>query len=187
MASVEAAEAGGDQTTPSRPPPTAIPMTGNSGAPLEHLVHPAVCKTMGSGAESASRLGTDFFSQMGPRWAGSGSEPWGPKPTPWPTAAPGGAGREGGALHRPYFTSLRAVVSPALVACRLRFRVFVFFASPLLPFVAIPMSFAPCRLRLCPAPLSPFGRARLPRAAKGQTQSSLVLGHHRHRHLLLDP
>jgi hypothetical protein len=43
-----------------------------------------------------------LFSQMGPRWAGSGSEPWGPQPTPWPTAAPGGAGREGGALHRPY-------------------------------------------------------------------------------------
>jgi hypothetical protein len=43
-----------------------------------------------------------LFSQMGPRWAGSGSGPWGPQPTPWPTAAPGGAGREGGALHRPY-------------------------------------------------------------------------------------
>jgi hypothetical protein len=39
----KAAEGGGDQTTPSRPPPTAIPMIGNSGAPLEHLVHPAVC------------------------------------------------------------------------------------------------------------------------------------------------
>jgi hypothetical protein len=43
-----------------------------------------------------------LFSQMGPRWAGSGSEPWGPQPTPWPTAAPGGEKREGGALHRPY-------------------------------------------------------------------------------------
>jgi hypothetical protein len=26
---------------------------------------------------------------MGPRWAGSGSEPWGPQPTPWPAAARG--------------------------------------------------------------------------------------------------
>jgi hypothetical protein len=43
-----------------------------------------------------------LFLQMGPRWAGSGSEPWPPQPTPWSTAAPGGAGREGGALHRPY-------------------------------------------------------------------------------------
>jgi hypothetical protein len=43
-----------------------------------------------------------LFSQMGPRWAGSGSEHWGPQPTPWPTAAPGGEKREGGALHRPY-------------------------------------------------------------------------------------
>jgi hypothetical protein len=43
-----------------------------------------------------------LFSRMGPRWAGSGSEPWGPQPTPWPTAAPGGEKREGGALHRPY-------------------------------------------------------------------------------------
>jgi hypothetical protein len=77
-------------------------MTGNSGAPLEHLVHPAVCKTRVVQQSSASRLGTYFFSQMGPRWAGSGSEPWGSQPTPWPTAAPGGAGREGGALHRPY-------------------------------------------------------------------------------------
>jgi hypothetical protein len=35
---------------------------------------------------------------------------------------------------------------------------FVFSASPLLPFVAFPMSLVPCRLRLCPAPLSPpFG------------------------------
>jgi hypothetical protein len=63
-------------------------MIGNSGAPLEHPV----------GFTSRNLL----FSQMGPRWAGSGSEPWGPRPTPWPTAAPGGPGREGGALHRPY-------------------------------------------------------------------------------------
>jgi hypothetical protein len=43
-----------------------------------------------------------LFSQMGPGGARSGSKPWAPPPTPWPTAAPGGgAGREGGALHRP--------------------------------------------------------------------------------------
>jgi hypothetical protein len=83
-------------------------MIGNSGAPLEHLVHPAVCKAVGMTAQSASRPGTYFFSQMGPRWAGSGSEPWGPQPTPWPTAAPGGAGREGGALHRPYSVQVRS-------------------------------------------------------------------------------
>jgi hypothetical protein len=41
---------------------------------------------------------------MWPGWAGSGSEPRGPQPAPWPPAAPGGAGRreEGGAVHRPY-------------------------------------------------------------------------------------
>jgi hypothetical protein len=37
------------------------------------------------------------------------------------------------------------------------FAFFVFSASPLLPFVAFPMSFVSGRLRLCPAPLSPFG------------------------------
>jgi hypothetical protein len=42
----KAAEAGGDQKTPSRPPLTAAPMIGNSGAPLEHLVHPAVCEAV---------------------------------------------------------------------------------------------------------------------------------------------
>jgi hypothetical protein len=42
-----------------------------------------------------------FFSHMGPRGPRSGSGPWGPPPTHWPSAAPGGAGREGRALHRP--------------------------------------------------------------------------------------
>jgi hypothetical protein len=37
-----------------------------------------------------------LLSQMGPRWAGSGSEPRGPQPAPWPTAGPGGAGRRAG-------------------------------------------------------------------------------------------
>jgi hypothetical protein len=54
-----------------------------------------------------------LFSQMGPRWAGSGSEPWGPQPTPWPTAAPGGAGRGGGALHRPYCLPSALAAAPA--------------------------------------------------------------------------
>jgi hypothetical protein len=97
----KAAKAGGNQKTPSRPPLTAVPMIGNSGAPLEHLVHPAVCEGLDveqSGFTSWNLL----FSQMGPRWAGSGSGPRGPQQlNPWPTAAPGGAGREGGALHRP--------------------------------------------------------------------------------------
>jgi hypothetical protein len=47
-----------------------------------------------------------LFSQMGPRWAGPGSEPWPgvPNPPPGPPRrlAAGGAGREGRALHRPY-------------------------------------------------------------------------------------
>jgi hypothetical protein len=69
----------------------------------QHLVHPQFVR-----AWMWSKVGFAswnlLFSQMGPRWAGSGSGPWGPQPTPWPTAAPGGAGREGGggALHRPY-------------------------------------------------------------------------------------
>jgi hypothetical protein len=42
VASVEAAEAGGDQTTPSWPPLTAAPVIGNSGAPLEHLASASV-------------------------------------------------------------------------------------------------------------------------------------------------
>jgi hypothetical protein len=78
----KAAEAGGDQTTPMRPPPTAIPMIGNAGAPLEHLLHPAVCKTVRMIAEIGFTSRNLFFSQMGLRWAGSGSEPWGPQPTP---------------------------------------------------------------------------------------------------------
>jgi hypothetical protein len=86
----KAAEAGGDQTTPSRPPPTAIPMMiGNSGAPLEHLVHPAVCKTVGVIAEPASRLGTYLFR----KWLGAG--PGVPNPPPGPPrrlAAQGGKG-----------------------------------------------------------------------------------------------
>jgi hypothetical protein len=86
-------------------------MTGNSGAPLEHLVHPAVCGTASSGAEPASRPGTYFFrkwemgngAEVGGHMdmEGNRSEPQGPQPTPRPTAAPGGAGREGGALYRP--------------------------------------------------------------------------------------
>ena len=41
-----------------RPPPTAMPMTGNSGAPLEHLSSVTACKAVGLGAKLASRLGT---------------------------------------------------------------------------------------------------------------------------------
>jgi hypothetical protein len=60
----------------------------------------------------------------------------------------------------PLFSFLCAIVLPALVV--FSFAIFVFPASPLLlllllPFVAFPMSFVPCRLRLCPASLSPFG------------------------------
>jgi hypothetical protein len=110
----KAAEAGGDQTTASQPPLAATPMTGNSGgAPLEHLPSPTVCSGLESKVGFASW--NLLFSQMGRRWAGSGSGPWGPQPTPWPTAAPGGAGREGGALHRPYQQQVygTAALSPA--------------------------------------------------------------------------
>jgi hypothetical protein len=63
------------------------------------------------------------------------------------------------------FTFLCAVVLPALVVSS--FAIFVFPASPLLPFVDYPMSFVPCRLRLCSAPLSPFGPSCLePRKTK---------------------
>jgi hypothetical protein len=72
----KAAKAGGDQTTPSRPPRTATPMIGNSGAPLEHLASVTVCKEFGS------KVG---FTSRWARWAGSGSEPRGPQPTPKPT------------------------------------------------------------------------------------------------------
>ena len=48
--------------TPSRPPLTATPMSGNSGAPLEHLVHPAVCSTLGFGAKQLHVLKPTFFA-----------------------------------------------------------------------------------------------------------------------------
>jgi hypothetical protein len=69
------------------------------GLHRQHLVHLQFVRMWSKvGFTSWTRL----FAQRGPRWAGSGSGPWGPQPTPWPTAAPGGAGREGVALHRPY-------------------------------------------------------------------------------------
>jgi hypothetical protein len=63
--------------TPSRPPLTAAPMTGNSGAPLEHLVHPAVCRTWGCGFGSweQSRLRVlepTFFRKWGRGGRGPG-------------------------------------------------------------------------------------------------------------------
>jgi hypothetical protein len=42
--------------TLNRPPPTAIPMTGNSGAPLEHLA-----SLIGCGAKSAFASWNIFF------------------------------------------------------------------------------------------------------------------------------
>jgi hypothetical protein len=128
----KAAEAGGDRMTPSRPPLTATPTAGNSGAPLEHLFTRRFARL-----EFGSRVGFAswnlLFSQMGPRWAGrsagSGSEPWGPQPTPWPTAAPGGtrhrAGRGSSApplelrTHMAYHVSLGGVV-PSVDQCVLQ-------------------------------------------------------------------
>jgi hypothetical protein len=73
---------------------------GSPGAPGS----PGGLQDWSLGAEIGFTSWDLLFSQMGPRWAGSGSgsEPWGHQPTPWPTAAPGGEKREGGALHRPY-------------------------------------------------------------------------------------
>jgi hypothetical protein len=48
--------------TPSRPSLTATPMIGYSGAPLEHLVHPAVCSTLGFGAKRLHVLEPTFFA-----------------------------------------------------------------------------------------------------------------------------
>ena len=67
----------------------------------QHLVHPRFVKAWVSQSLTAKPRNL-LFSHMGPRGARSGSGPWDPPPTPWPTAAPDGAGREGGALHRPY-------------------------------------------------------------------------------------
>ena len=102
VASVEAAKAEGDQKTPSWPSLTATPMTGNSEAPLEHLVNPAACKTVRMNSRSDFTSWNLLFSQMGPRWAGFGSEPWGHQPTPWPaTAAPGACATRSRAPNRP--------------------------------------------------------------------------------------
>jgi hypothetical protein len=79
-------------------------MVGNSGAPLEHLVHPAVCSTLGFGAKRLHVLEPTFFANgaevggVRERALGSPTHPL----ARWPTAAPGGEKREGGALHRPY-------------------------------------------------------------------------------------
>jgi hypothetical protein len=91
----KAAKAGGDQKTSSRPPLTAVPMIGNSGAPLEHLVHPAVCEAVSLGAESASRLGTYVFRKWGRGGRDPGASPGVPNPPPCPPqrlAARGGKG-----------------------------------------------------------------------------------------------
>jgi hypothetical protein len=78
---------------------------------------------------------------------------------------------------RRYFHSLLplpcflcAVVLSALVVSS--FAIFVFSASPLLPFVAFPMSFVPCRLRVCLPPPSPFG----PSCSEPRKKNSFVPG-----------
>jgi hypothetical protein len=99
-------------------------MIGNSGAPLEHLVHPAVCSTLGFGAKRLHVVEPTFFRKWGRggRGPGAGSEPWGPQPAPWPTAAPGGEKREGGALHRPYPYPLPIPIPPSSIIRRRRRR-----------------------------------------------------------------
>jgi hypothetical protein len=70
---------------------------------LSCLASPTTCKMWVWEQSRLHVLGTIFFRKWGQGGgAGSWSEPRGPRPTPGPTAAPGGAGWEGGALHRPY-------------------------------------------------------------------------------------
>ena len=66
-------------------------------------------------------------------------------------------------LHRHFhccypLPSARPCCLSALVISSFAFFFVVSCLSALLPFVAFPMSFVSCRLRLCPAPLSPFFR-----------------------------
>jgi hypothetical protein len=132
----KAAKAGGNQTAISRQSATPNrnihdPVTRRPHR--QHLVHPQlvfVRAWMWSTEQSRLRVlglgswswtlepgtGTYLFRkwQMGPPgWAGPGGEPRVPQPTPWPTAAPGGAGREGGGsappLHLPLPKGLSAV------------------------------------------------------------------------------
>jgi hypothetical protein len=86
-----------------------------------------------------------LFSQMGPGWAGSGSEPWGPQPTPWPTAVPGRAWREGGALHRPY-----VMRHQRLASCVLRHASCACVLTGW-PSAVVPLPLPPAACRLPPA------------------------------------
>jgi hypothetical protein len=91
----KAAKAGGNQKTPSRPPLTAVPMIGNSGAPLEHLVHPAVCEGLDVEQSRLHVLEPTFFAN-GAEVGGVRERALGP-PTTQPLAHRGawrrGAGR----------------------------------------------------------------------------------------------
>jgi hypothetical protein len=83
---------------------THDPVSGNSETPQAAPGSPTATACgawmFGCGAKSASRLGTYFFRKWGRGGRGPGAGPGVPQPISWPTAAPGGAGREGGALHR---------------------------------------------------------------------------------------
>jgi hypothetical protein len=97
-------------------------MTGNSGAPLEHLASVTACKAVGCGFGSkvgftSWDLGPPFFANGAEVGGGRGVRepgaspagvPSSQQPTPFPLApgpprrlAAQGAGREGGALHPP--------------------------------------------------------------------------------------
>jgi hypothetical protein len=78
-------------------PSSSLDPGGERRAPISPHLAPLIAQLVGWSLV-AKWLGLGLGLGPRPRWAGSGSEPWGPRPTPWPTAAPGGAGREGGAL-----------------------------------------------------------------------------------------
>jgi hypothetical protein len=131
----KAAKAGGDQTPISRPPQTAMPMIGNSGAPLEHLVHPAVCKTVGLEQSRLRVLEPTFFANGagvgGVRERALGSPT---RPPAHRGAWRRGAGRGSSAppLHPPVDVDANAnnnnnndgvlVLGPRCVGCRLGWR-----------------------------------------------------------------
>jgi hypothetical protein len=101
----------GDQKTPSRPSLTAVPMIGNSGAPLEHLVHPAVCETVSLEQSRLHVLEPTFFRKWGRGGRGPGASPGVTNPPPGPPrrlAAQGGKGELCTALN----TVNRGAVSP---------------------------------------------------------------------------
>jgi hypothetical protein len=99
----------------------AIYMIGNSEPPQAVPGSPTACQPLGMEQARPQSLGIHFFSHMDGAEGGEAREhgtPWPPPPlTPWPTAAPGGAAREGGggctALAFMLFVTRHARPAPA--------------------------------------------------------------------------